>query len=66
MADKISAVGDVEIMKTRYKVDTSYFKAWKGRAEALKELRGDYKKSYSHLSIIGDLIAEKNPGNFDF
>ena len=66
MAEKISAVGVVEIMKSRYKVDTSYFKAWKGRAEVLKELRGDYEKSYSHLPIIGDLIVEKNPGIFDF
>lgn len=36
MVDKISAISVVEIMKTRDKVDTSYYHIWKGHTDALK------------------------------
>lgn len=62
-ADSIKPKGVIDIMRTRFKVEISYFKAWKGRAEALTKIRGSFSQSYSHLPIVAEMIKETNPGN---
>ena len=62
LGNSLTPLGVVDIMRTRFKVEISYFKAWKGRTKALTEIRGKFEESYSHLPIIGEMIRQKNPG----
>ncbi|RYE12696.1 MAG: hypothetical protein EOP45_22420 [Sphingobacteriaceae bacterium] len=56
----------VDHMRTHYKVNISYFTAWKGRDLALKEVLGSHATSYSLLQVVAEMIAEKNQGSVLF
>jgi len=64
LANQITPSGVAEIMRTRFNVEVTYFRAWKGRKEALRDLRGDFEESYSHLPLVGEMIKEKNPSYY--
>ena len=66
MANQITPSGVAEIMRTRFNVEVTYFRAWKGRKEALRDLRGDFEESYNHLPLVGEMIREKNRGYYFF
>lgn len=62
LANQITPSGVAEIMRSRFNVEVTYYRAWKGRKESLRDLRGDFEESYSHLPLVGEMIREKNPG----
>ena len=62
MIEKICPKDIVQLMRKDYGVDTSYYKAWKGRDMALNAIRGKPEDSYSVLPLIADALKEKNSG----
>ena len=63
-ADHITPKDIISTARADLQVDISYYKAWKSRHMALKEIRGCPKEAYSLLPYIGDMMKSKNPGSF--
>lgn len=52
----------ISTMLVKGKVEISYYKAWKSRQLALKEIRGCPEESYSLLPLVAKMMKERNPG----
>ena len=52
----------ISTMLVKGKVEISYYKAWKSRQLALKEIRGCPEESYSLLPFVAKMMKERNPG----
>lgn len=63
MTNLITPMRVVEIMRTRFKGEISYCRAQKDHADVLKELHGDFDKSYTYLPVLCEMLIEKNLSN---